>query len=96
MEHCKGQRSPAASAALSACPRRGIRGGEEGPRGACSHAWLQTGVPRRDGLSAMLLPISKVKWISSSLSIMLNYECSDLLDILHEPEDVLSDENCLI
>lgn len=44
----------------------------------------------------MLLPISKVKWISSSLSIRLNYEPSDLLDVLHEPEDVLSDENCLI
>lgn len=56
----------------------------------------EMGISCRDSLSAILWHIYKVKWISSSLSIRLNYELSDLLDILHEPEDVLSDENCLI
>lgn len=54
------------------------------------------GISSIDSLAAVLLHLYKVKWISSSLSIRLNYELSDLPDILHEPEDVLSDENCLI
>jgi len=40
--------------------------------------------------------IPKVTRISSLLSVSLNNEHSGLLDVLHEPEDALSDENCLI
>lgn len=63
------------------------------PRGAHPCAWLQRESPME---MAPLPCIPKVTRISSLLSVSLNNEHSGLLDVLHEPEDALSDENCLI
>lgn len=77
---------------LSNTPGQTEKGGGKGH--------LNMAVPGRslgkDQLPPSPRPIHRARWISGSQSLGLSYELSDLWGRLHEPENVLSDENCLI